>query len=197
MELSGKLFPPNRIHVFPLASSGELAGWRNHIRQSRVYAGSSARAGCPRQPMPDGEPATRITSQCCGRPRVASKACPWYSVPRRVALSATDCHPLCSRGALPPETLDYSRPSPRRRFTPRMIRVFVSTALIVAAVDATILLTLGATSDTATAVWQIVNLPSLPCVFGCVMLVHPPMGESEMIHHGITESLPSVLFSHA
>ena len=38
-----------------------------------------------------------ITSQCCGRPRVASKVCPWYSVPWRVALAATDCHPLCDR----------------------------------------------------------------------------------------------------
>ncbi len=42
-----------------------------------------------------------ITSQCCGRPRVASKVCPWYSVPRRVALSATDCHPLCLGGSRP------------------------------------------------------------------------------------------------
>jgi hypothetical protein len=35
-----------------------------------------------------------ITSQCCGRPRVASKVCLWYNVPRRVALAATDCHPF-------------------------------------------------------------------------------------------------------
>ncbi len=39
-----------------------------------------------------------ITSQCCGRPRVASKVCPWYSVPWRVALAATDCHPLSRHG---------------------------------------------------------------------------------------------------
>jgi putative endonuclease len=41
-------------------------------------------------------------SQCCGRPRVASKVCLWYSVPRRVALAATDCHPLfrCEMGEI-------------------------------------------------------------------------------------------------
>ena len=42
-----------------------------------------------------------ITSQCCGRPRVASKVCLWYSVPRRVALAATDCHPLGVTATLP------------------------------------------------------------------------------------------------
>jgi hypothetical protein len=35
-----------------------------------------------------------ITRQCCGRPRVASKFCLWYSVPWRVALPATERHPL-------------------------------------------------------------------------------------------------------
>ena len=48
-------------------------------------------------PHENGGRGSGITSQCCGRPRVASKVCPWYSVPRRVALAATDCHPLSTR----------------------------------------------------------------------------------------------------
>ena len=39
-----------------------------------------------------------IPSQCCGQPRVASKVCPWYRVPRRVALAATERHPLSRSG---------------------------------------------------------------------------------------------------
>jgi hypothetical protein len=37
-----------------------------------------------------------ITRRCCGRPRVASSVCLWNSVPWRVALAATERHPLCS-----------------------------------------------------------------------------------------------------
>src|ERR1700679_1836548 len=48
---------------------------------------------------------SRITSQCCGRPRVASKVCLWYSVPWRVALAATDCHPLSGKGDFMPKIL--------------------------------------------------------------------------------------------
>ena len=66
---------------------------------------------------------------CCGRPRVASKVCLCYSVPRRVALAATDCHPLCAEGAYmaEPTPLDYA--PPERLRNPAAVMLLCSFAM--------------------------------------------------------------------
>ena len=50
-----------------------------------------------------------ITSQCCGRPRVPSKVFFGYSVLWRVALAATDCHPLAGGGVPHRRRASYRR----------------------------------------------------------------------------------------